>query len=209
MRKFLVFAVPSVALAVAATLVVAGLPDYARHVAYEQNAMTWIQSVLMVVSGCVAMALAVRLWLAGRKPALWGLVAAGYLTAALDEWFIVHERLRDGLLSGLPPALPWSAPGDVLPLVYAVTGAVVALAVLRSLRADPTAARAFVTGLAILMAAIAADTVDPSLLSREALLQWQTVEEVVELFALSLMLLGLVLYALGRPAPSRKERWAQ
>ena len=83
------------ALAISAGLLIAGLPDYSRNIAWEQNAMTWVQSVTMMLAAFLASAMLVRTWLAGRSAWVWAVVACGFLALAIDDQFYIHERVRD------------------------------------------------------------------------------------------------------------------
>ena len=196
LRRLLILGIPMLALVISAGLLIAGLPDYSRNIAWEQNAMTWVQSVTMMLAAFLASAMLVRTWLAGRSAWVWAVVACGFLALAIDDQFYIHERVRDDLLSGAPRPLPWAPVGDVvLPF-----GAVRALTiwVIRAMRTDPGARRAFLVGSSVGLIALGADTIDPDPWSDSTLLAEQTVEEIVEFVAQALMVLGLALLVIGR-----------
>lgn len=183
---------------VAGALLVAGLPDYGRFVGDEDTPVTWLQSVLLVVVAVLGAAVAARRWLAGGRLWPWIALAPGFAWLAVDERFVIHERLRDEVLAErLPKLLPWGEAGDVVLLVYAVGGVFVAWAVLRELRGDRLAAAAFVAGLVLLGTAVAADTVDPDSLSPSVELAEQVGEELFELMGETLLVLALGLTLLA------------
>ncbi len=119
LRLLLMVAFPAGALAISVSLLVAGLPDYGRNIAYEHNAMTWVQSTTLMLAAFLACVLLIRSWLTGRIASLCALVALVLVLLAIDDQFYFHERIRDDLLSDAPRLLPWSAPGDVLPPLIA------------------------------------------------------------------------------------------
>jgi hypothetical protein len=72
------------------------------------------------------------------------------------------------------------------------------------MRSDRTARAAFSAGVALAVIALGTDTLDTDPWSESTRLKVQTVEEGVELLAQSLMVLGLGLFALGRPGASTR-----
>lgn len=203
LRRLLVWAAVVVPPVIVAGLVVAGLPDYGRLITDEQSPMTWVQTVLLAVAGVLAALHAARRWLAGDRLHPWPLLAAGLLWLAVDDRFVIHERLRDELLAGrIPDVIPWGRPGDVVLLAYAVGGLVLTRAVLRALAADRAARWAFVAALGLLGVAAAIDTVDAESLTRSQELAEATVEESLELFGDASFVLALALPAVVAVAPT-------
>ena len=203
LRRALVGAAVATPPVVVAGLVVAGLPDYARLLVDEQSPITWLQTVLLVVAGVLAGLLAARRWLAGDRLHPWSLLAAGFVWLALDDRFLIHERLRDDVLAGrVPDVLPWGKSGDVVLLAYAVGGLVLTRSVLRALHDDRTARVAFVAALGLLGLAAGIDSVDPASLTRSEELAESTVEESLELFGDAAFVLALALPAVAAEAPT-------
>ena len=190
-------------------LAVARWPSYWLWIASEQTPMTWLQSVVLVLSAAAALLAATVLGLRGaargeRLP--WLVLTAGFLALAFDERFAIHERVRDNLLAprGVRvPFLPWVAPGDFLVMTVAVAGLVLLPLLLRALAPDRTARVLFLVGAALACVAVGVDSIDPATWSVAAERLQQSLEEVVELAA-GLCLLGAVvlrLLTLLAPAP--------
>src|ERR671921_2149523 len=77
-------------------------PRWWEWIASEQTPMTWLQSVILVVSGCAAALIAALLRHTGagtRARMPWWLLASGFAALAVDERFAIHERVRDGILA--------------------------------------------------------------------------------------------------------------
>lgn len=197
LRRWCVIAAVAIPALATIVMITAGLPDYGEYVASEQTPMTWLQSVVLSVSGAAAGLIAARAWIRSGQLWPWVVLAAGFLGLAADERFALHERLRDRVLADrLPDLIPWGSSGDIILPLYGVGGLFVGLAVLRALAPDRVARSAFFVGLAILAVAVAADTVDIQSYSFSVELAEQTIEEVVELLGQSMLLLGLTLWLL-------------
>lgn len=204
----------ALALVVVGVVAPAGLaavrwPTYWAWIASEQTPMTWLQSVVLVLSSAAALTAAAVLGLAGasRRDRLpWAVLAAGFSALALDERFALHERVRDGFLAprGVRvPFLPWVAPGDFLVMTIAVVGLALLPLLLRALSPDRTARTLFLVGAALACVAVGVDSVDPATWSVAAERLQQSLEEVVELAAGLCLLGSVVLRLLTMLAPAQ------
>ncbi len=201
-----------VGLALVATLAPAGLalaryPSWWAWIAPEQTPMTWLQSVVLVVTAVGAL-LASHVVppqhpaaSGGRSAArTWLLLALGLAALAADERFALHERVRDSLLAPRDvrlPFLPWVGPGDFLLIGVAIVGLALLPRVWRLVRPDPAAAAALLLGVVLAALAVAADSVDPATWSLAAERVEQSAEEVVELWSGLCLLAAVWLRALG------------
>ena len=192
-----------------AALAAARWPSYWLWIASEQTPMTWLQSVVLVLSAAAALTAGTVLGLrsASRRERLpWLVLTAGFLALAFDERFAIHERVRDTILAprGVRvPFLPWVAPGDFLVMTVAVAGLVLLPLLLRALAPDHTARVLFLVGAGLACVAVGVDSIDPATWSIQAERLQQSLEEVVELAA-GLCLLGAVvlrLLTMLAPAP--------
>lgn len=185
-------------------VLLAGLkwPSYWIYIASEQTPMTWLQSVIWF--GCVLLSLLCCTMVYARKgfgrPALvWLLLAAafGYLMA--DERFAFHERVRDKLLrpTGLR-LLPWMEAGDFILIIYAIIALLLAVHIFRLYMARRAALGWLIAAAALFAVAVGMDSFDVTRMTKSGERLEQSLEEVVELFAvlslLSSVLLMLVHY---------------
>ncbi|WP_305785688.1 hypothetical protein [Symbioplanes lichenis] len=204
-RRVLVAGAGGVAVATPLVLGAARWPRWWLEIAPEQTAMTWLQSVVLVLvaAGC-ALAAAARTGM-GRG---WLLLGAGFAALAVDERFAVHERVRDQLLAPADvtvPFLPWVAPGDFLMLAYAVAGLLVLPRVARCFRDDRGARIALLTGIACALVAVGTDSIDPATWTLAQERVQQSLEECFELAAdlCFAVAVGLQLLSLMSRLPSR------
>ncbi len=202
-------------------LLAAGWPNWWNLIAKEQTPMTWVQSVILVLTSAAALLVGMLTrmsrhstgwhptgsaqptertplgWVAAR---LWWFVAAGFLAMALDERFAIHERVRDRILAPRDihlPFLPWVGPGDFLMLLVALCGLVVFPLLYRALGPDPAARRSLVLGLVLAVIAVGADSIDPAGMSIEMERLEQTAEECLEYGAALGFLVAVVLRLLS------------
>lgn len=201
-RRRLVLALTALWVLAPAALVAARYPRWWTWIAPEQTPMTWLQSVVLVLAacGCLLVALVLGRIELDRPVRVWWVFAAGLGWLALDERFAVHERVRDGVLAPRDVTLsflPWSAPGDVLLLAYAVAGLAVLPFVLRAFAPDPQARRTLIAGVTLAALVVAADTVDPTRFSVGAERVLQTAEEIVELAGVLALLAAVALRLVG------------
>jgi hypothetical protein len=214
-RRWVVVALA--ALVVLWPLLLAGArwPRWWEWIASEQTPMTWLQSVVLVVAGCLAALVALvlrRTGATGRDRWSWWLLAAGFAALALDERFAAHERVRDGYLAprGVSvPFLPWVAPGDFLVMTIGLIGLAALPLVWAAVKPDPAARAALLVAVALGLVAVGMDSIDPSTWTVEGERLQQTLEEVVEqacgsalLACVTLRLLGLLDTLLPSPAPA-------
>jgi hypothetical protein len=195
------------ALAVPVALAAAAGPGWWRFIASEQTPMTWLQSVVLVLT---AVGAALLTTVTGDRR--WVVLAVGFGALALDERFALHERIRDSVLAPRDVTLsflPWVGPGDFLILVVGVVGLALLPWVARGFAGDRAATVALVLGTLLAVTAIGADSVDPARWSVTAERWEQTLEECVELAAglalataVWLRLLGALASIAVGPAPT-------
>lgn len=158
-------------------------PDLQLAYATEEAPLAWLQSSL--IFGC-AITCALRATLPQRAPRdswLWPAMALALVVAALDERFMLHEAIQDWLRYDVLDDAPWAARAvGAVTLVYALAG----VAVLITLKKAALAPAFHWIRLAVSVgfAAVALDIAFNSL-------GWQTIEELLEVSAESLMLCGL------------------
>ena len=203
-RRRVVHAAAVVGVTAPVLLAAARWPLWWTEIAPEQTAMTWLQSVVLVVAATGAALLGLS-----RCGRTWYVLSAGLTGLAVDERFALHERLRDGVLAprGVTvPFLPWVAAGDFLLLGCAVAGLAVLPRVIRVLRADRLALRALLVGVALAAVAVGADSIDPSTWTPAQERVQQTLEECVELASGLSLLTAVLLRLLGRLMPAGQGR---
>lgn len=188
-RRGLVALAALVAILAPVLLALAGGGRWWSYIAPEQTPMTWLQSVVLVVTGVVALQCAYLVGHHGEGRRAWGawaLLGAGFLALALDERFAIHERVRDRVLAPRDitiPFLPWVGPGDFLMLVVALCGLAALPLLWRAVAADRGARNAFLTGVLLAGMAVGMDSIDPATMSVAVERLEQTLEECVELAA--------------------------
>ena len=158
-------------------------PRWWDEIAPEQTAMTWLQSVVLILiaAGCALVSTA----RAGEARS-WLMLSAGFAALAVDERFALHERLRDQVLAPADvavPFLPWVAPGDFMLLACAVAGLLLVPRVARCFRSDRGAWLAFLTSIGCAAAAVAVDSIDPATWTLAQERVQQSLEECLELAA--------------------------
>jgi hypothetical protein len=213
-RRWLVVALAAVAVLWPLLLAAGRWPRWWEWIASEQTPMTWLQSVVLVVSGCLCVLVALvlrRAGATGRDRWNWWLFGAGFGVLALDERFAVHERVRDGVLAprGVSvPFLPWVAPGDFLVLTIGLVGLAALPLVWSAVRPDRAARTALLVAVALGVLAVGVDSIDPATWTVQGERLQQTLEEVVEqwcgtalLACVAQRLLGLLDALLPAAAP--------
>jgi hypothetical protein len=197
-------AFPFAALAAAGVLVAARWPSYWVWVAPEQTPMAFVEAILLFSAALFAalLALVSRIEAAPRREQLvWSATAVAFLYLTADERFALHERLRDNVLADTGVGLPWGSPGDYVLVILLLASLLVLPDLVRLLRGHPLAFRFFVGGVALATLVVAADTVDVQSMSLRVERVEQTLEEVVEGVAGSLLAAGLFLMLAARLAP--------
>ena len=209
-RTRLVVALAALAVLAPAALAAAQYPRYWEWIALELTPMTWLQTVLLVLSAATSAVIAVIGKVHGWSRALriphW-LLAAGFAYLALDDRFAIHERIRDRILAPRDisiPGLSFLAPGDFQVLLMGIAGLIVLPFVLRALRRDRLALWLFVLGVVCSVTSIGMDAIDPATMPVDVERLEQTLEECVELLAAAFYVaaLGVRLLGLLDPATS-------
>lgn len=171
----------------------AGWPQYWRFIAAETTPLTWLESVLLLLTAFVAGLIAYIEGLAGQKSRRvvqgWIAIALAFAWLALDERFAIHERLRDQWLkpTGIK-LLPWMEAGDwVIPL-YMLCGLAAVWSIWRLLGKDRATRQFFVAALLLAACAVLMDTIDIRRLDKGMERLLQSVEEGIETFAMTAFL---------------------
>jgi hypothetical protein len=170
--------------------VAASWPNYWVFIAAETTPLAWLESLLLMLTACIAALNAFVVYAAGsfdqRMKWGWLVVAAGFAWLGLDERFAVHERIRDLWLkpTGIR-LLPWMEAGDLLIPVYTVCGLAISSGIWLMLGTKPRVRLWFIVSLALSAAAAGLDTIDVRSLnlSQERLLQ--SIEEVIETLSMT------------------------
>jgi hypothetical protein len=196
MRRRLIALLVAGALVWPTLLAAAQWPRWWQWIASEQTPMTWMQSVVLVLAGAGAFLVAVVLRLSGVAATLWWVLGCGLAALAVDERFALHERLRDSVLAprGVEvPFLPWVAPGDFLILAMAVVGLALLPRVWAAISVDRTAQTALGLAVALAVAAVVVDSIDPASWTVQQERLQQTIEEVVEFLSGLALLAAIIL----------------
>jgi hypothetical protein len=204
-RRWLVVVLAVLAVVWPLLLAAGRWPRWWEWIASEQTPMTWLQSVVLVVAGCLCALVALVVRRTGARPRewrSWWLFAAGFGALAVDERFAIHERVRDSVLAprGVSvPFLPWVAPGDFLVMLIALAGLAALPLVWGAVRADRGARTALLVAVGLGLLAVGVDSIDPASWTVQGERLQQTLEEVVEqacgmalLACVALRLLGLL-----------------
>jgi len=108
--------------------------------------------------------------------------------------------MRDHVLADLGVGLPWGSPGDYLLLLYLGMGLFLLPALLKLLRRDRPSAWMFAAGAFLAGVSVLADSLDMRTMALATERLEQSLEEVVETLAGSLLAGSLLLYFGGRLA---------
>jgi hypothetical protein len=158
-------------------------PDLQLAYATEDAPLAWLQSSL--IWGC-AITCALRATLPQRTARdgwLWPTLALALVIAALDERFMLHEAIQDWLRYDVLDDVPWAARAvGAVTLGYGLAGVSVLLALKKNALAP--AFHWIRLAVSVGFAAVALDIAFNDL-------GWQTLEELLEVSAESLMLCGL------------------
>lgn len=203
LRVIVAGALPLGMLAVAGFLASARWPAYWEWLAPERAPMAFFEVAALLLaafSAALLCLLAVVRRSNGSDVLIWGAIAVGFIVLTLDEQFYVHQRLRDHYLQPLGWGLPWGAAGDYLLVFYVVAGLAILPIVLGRLKDDRLAFALFFAGVLLAAVAVAADSFDVERVSQAALRFEQTLEEVVEGVAGSLLAAAFTVHAIDRVA---------
>jgi hypothetical protein len=180
----LTFGVLGVIAVVTSAIVVGDWPFLERAIALEDAPIAWLQSTLLAASAVACLQHSV---VTTARRSRWCLVAAALFALALDERFMGHERLKewiwlelfdaDSLRAGRWPDLPI--------LLYAIGGVASVTWIVREIRDRYSRC--------LLWAAIGCGTVALIIDVSSQTIALQIVEELLEVLAESLFLIGLLL----------------
>ncbi len=185
-------------------MVVAAWPQYWKFVAAETTPLTWLESVLLVltsfVTGLIAFLEAIAVGKSSRKIVLgWIALTTAFAWLALDERFALHERIRDRFLKPTGfKLLPWMEAGDLLIPVYMVCGLAAVWGIWK-LIGNCWGARLFLMiGIVISAIAVGMDTIDIRSLNKGTERLLQSVEEGLETMAMTSFLSAFLCVWMGK-----------
>jgi hypothetical protein len=181
-----------------ATIIVASWPQWWRNVIYERSPLTWFSSTQLVLCGFLSFTTFVLCSIAplpekkSRRTLLWLFLAAAFLFLACDEFFQIHERLREGVFKphNIGVNLPCIGPGDFLLPLYMVAGIIVAWQLLPFLRLDRHAALLFSIAVVVAATAVIVDLSYTGPIDTMRFFVFQFIEELLETGAQTLMLIS-------------------
>jgi hypothetical protein len=124
----------------------------------------------------------------------------GFAFLGADERFALHERLRDNLLADVGIALPWGAPGDYLLLLYLAAALALLPVFVALLRGDRLALGMFAAGVVLAAIVVLADSLDVRAMTPATERLEQSLEEVLEALAGSLLAGSLLVHFSARLA---------
>jgi hypothetical protein len=140
-------------------------PHYYTKWGAEHSVFTYASSIQYLLAAVLAL-VCFRISLYIRRngiltcrPWLWLPVAAGFLFAALDEQFYLHERVGATVEEGGGPlnALYFNHFDDLFMVTYAIGALVFSYFLLREMRPSKTAVRFYIAGVCLLVFAAAQD----------------------------------------------------
>jgi hypothetical protein len=174
--------------------------DYWNMFWGERNAITWFSSVqLLLVAGAAQAnhAVARLLQRAGhvlRAVWVWRVFAMGFVFLAIDEYFELHEALREQVLKPrhLARGLPWIRPGDIGIHLYLVVGLIFTFFLLRQLRGRRTALVLLAAGLVLTAATAIIDSLPREIEARISYFWTSVFEEGGEIWAQLLFMLAFL-----------------
>ena len=200
---------PLAALAGAGILVLAQWPRYWLWIASEQAPLAFLEALLLFSAALLAGLLALLAVFEERpfpERRTWALASLGFSFLGVDERFALHERIRDNVLADFGVGLPWGSPGDYLLLLYLGAGVFLLPALLKLLRSERPSAGMFVAGAFLAGLSVFADSLDVRTMAPSTERLEQSLEEVVETLAGSLLAGSLLLYFAGRLARLARNR---
>ena len=175
-------------------------PFWWMKVNFEHSPITWLSSVQLILCAIFLSGIALIELLRNHVNHIflrWSILAAGFLFLSLDEFFQIHERLREGIFipHEIGTNIPLVGPGDFLLLLYALVGIFLARWMFKQFALDFLAKRRLligvcIAGIAVLLDALSYDAHENLSLFR----QLQFLEEVLEMMAQSFMLAAFISY---------------
>jgi hypothetical protein len=179
-------------------LLIGQWPRYWEWIAKEQTPFTWYQSVLLLLVAVFSIWNAVFSLLSKMKQhaLTWVLVSLAFFALTIDERFAIHERIRDKLLRPADisiPFLPWVGAGDFILLLYLAIALLLFRQVMQIFKEDSLSFKFFIIGFVLSAIAILADSYNFEGMAIEALIMEQTLEEIIEAFSFSCILIATLL----------------
>jgi hypothetical protein len=202
-RLAIALILPLGALASAGALAAAQWPRYWAWIAPERTPLGFLEALFLFSGALLAGLLGLLAVFEERSLSerrAWALASLGFAFLGADERFALHERLRDNVLADLGVGLPWGSPGDYVLLLYLGAGLSLLPAVLEPLRSDRPAVGLFAAGVVLAALSVLADSFDVRAMAPATERLEQSLEEVVEALAGSLLAGALLLYFSGRLA---------
>lgn len=172
-------------------------PRYWVWVAPERTPLAFLEALLLFSAALLSGLLALLAALEERPPRerrVWALGVLGFALLGADERFALHERLRDNFLADVGVALPWGAPGDYVLLLYLAVALVLLPRFVTLLRGDRLALGMFAAGVALSAIVLVADSFDVQAMALATERLEQSLEEVLEAVAGSLLAGALLVY---------------
>ena len=181
----------------AGILAAAQWPRYWVWIAPERTPLAFLEALLLFSAALLSGLLALLATLEERpsyERRAWVLGVLGFAFLGADERFALHERLRDNLLADVGVALPWGAPGDYLLLLYLGAALVLLPVFVALLRSDRLALGMFAAGVVLSAIVVLADSLDVRAMAPATERLEQSLEEVLEAVAGSLLAGSLLVH---------------
>ena len=178
-------------------------PRYWVWIAPERTPLAFLEALLLFSAALLAGLLALLATLEEHHPRerrMWAFGVLGFGFLGADERFALHERLRDKLLADVGLALPWGAPGDYLLLLYLGVALVLLPRFVTLLRGDRLALGMFAAGVVLAAVVLVADSFNVQAMALATERLEQSLEEVLETVADSLLAGALLVHFAERLA---------
>ena len=178
-------------------------PRYWVWIAPERTPLAFLEALLLFSAALLSGLLALLATLEERpshERRAWVLGVLGFAFLGADERFALHERLRDNVLADVGIALPWGAPGDYLLLLYLAAALALLPVFVALLRGDRLALGMFAAGVVLAAIVVLADSLDVRAMTPATERLEQSLEEVLEAVAGSLLAGALLVHLSARLA---------
>lgn len=178
-------------------------PRYWVWIAPERTPLAFLEALLLFSAALLSGLLALLATLQERpshERRVWALGVLGFAFLGADERFALHERLRDNLLADVGVALPWGAPGDYLLLLYLGAALTLLPSFVALLLGDRLALGMFAAGVVLSAIVVLADSLDVRAMTPATERLEQSLEEVLEAVAGSLLAGSLLVHFSARLA---------